>query len=99
MPSPVWPCAHTCGALTSVMFHSVVSAWLGAATGFVYGNSEDLTHGLPMIWPTSGRAARAFTTARPPVTRSRFMIQCDLYVAPRRSRNALIGAWVRLAKA
>src|ERR1041385_6986560 len=99
MPWPVKPWAQTRGAFTFVTFHSMVSLPFGVVTGFVLGSRDDLTHGLPMIWPTSGRAARAFTTARLPVTRSRFMIQWDLYVAPIRLRSVLMGAWVRLAKA
>src|SRR5437867_10419715 len=99
IPWPVNPWRQAVGALTRLTFHSMVSGpvLVGASLGGWVGRSVERSQGFGTTAATSGRAARALTTTRSPVTRSAFTAQWERYGAPIRSSTALIGAWVRSA--
>jgi hypothetical protein len=72
---------------------------VGAITSGPTGRMVDFIQTSGSMRETSGRAARASTTARPPVTVRRLTTKCERYDAPIRSSIATIGAWVRAANA
>ncbi len=77
IPSPVWPPCQTRGALTLFTFHSIVFGEAGAILAGEVGRTVERTHGLGTMRLTSARAARASTTARPPVTVRASTMKCD----------------------